>query len=139
MLSNVFPEPEDSGLRGAELAIEDNLTSGQFLGHDYPLTNYVADEEADLLDAFEEMQEQDIDLFVANVPASALIAMADRLDEGQMLFNAGARDDHLRGSQCHPQVLHTQPSYAMLTDALVHAIEAFVSTGSGPLTDAHAL
>lgn len=144
VLSNVFPEPEDSGLRGAELAIEDNLTSGQFLGHDYPLTTYVAEEEADLLDAFEEMQEQDIDLFVANVPASTLIAMADRLDEGQMLFNAGARDDHLRGSQCHPQVLHTQPSYAMLTDALVQWLklrrwdDVLMITGPTPQDQAYA-
>ncbi|MEP1268764.1 MAG: branched-chain amino acid ABC transporter substrate-binding protein, partial [Marinobacter sp.] len=37
VLSNVIPEPEDAGLRGAELAINDNSTTGKFLGQTYSL------------------------------------------------------------------------------------------------------
>ena len=37
VLSNVIPEPTDAGLRGAELAIVDNNTTGRFLKHDYQL------------------------------------------------------------------------------------------------------
>jgi len=36
VLSNVIPEPEDAGLRGAELAINDNSTTGKFLGKPTP-------------------------------------------------------------------------------------------------------
>ena len=35
LLSNVIPEPEDAGLRGAELAITDSNSTGRFLKHSY--------------------------------------------------------------------------------------------------------
>jgi len=35
VLSNLDPILEDEGFYGVKLAIEDNLTTGRFLGHDY--------------------------------------------------------------------------------------------------------
>jgi ABC transporter substrate binding protein (PQQ-dependent alcohol dehydrogenase system) len=35
-----------------------------------------------------------------------------------LVFNAGAKDDALRTTECHVNLLHTVPSFAMLTDSL---------------------
>ena len=43
-LSNLDAVPEDEGLRGAELGIEDNATTGRFLNHSYSLEPFIAEE-----------------------------------------------------------------------------------------------
>lgn len=118
VLSNVTPEPEDAGLRGAELGIEDNNTTGRFLDHLYALTSRVVDSEDQAQEALEQMLDEGITLFVLRVPADTLGTMANKTVGKALLFNAGARDDELRVTGCQPHVMHTQPSYAMLTDGL---------------------
>ncbi|MBC7182027.1 MAG: ABC transporter substrate-binding protein [Marinobacter sp.] len=118
VLSNVIPEPEDAGLRGAELAINDNNTTGRFLGQTYILQSEIAESESAAVAAFDAMLEQGIELFVVNAPAATLKTLTDRAGDNTLIFNAGAKDDRLRTGQCHPNLLHTMPSYAMLTDAL---------------------
>ncbi|MDX1633295.1 MAG: ABC transporter substrate-binding protein [Marinobacter sp.] len=129
VLSNVLPEPEDAGLRGAELGIDDNNSTGRFLNQKYILKAVVAADETVAMAALEALVAEGIDKIVLNVPANTLQAMADRATELQamgtrsggrqvLLFNASAREDHLRVRDCRPNVLHTHPSHAMLTDAL---------------------
>ena len=118
VLSNVLPEPEDAGLRGAELAIADNQTTGKFLGQDYRLEPRLSDSQADTVAAFNDLQDAGVRLFVVNAPASAVTALADAAGDDTLLLNAGAKDDALRTADCHPNLLHTIPSYSMLTDAL---------------------
>lgn len=135
VLSNVTPEPEDAGLRGAELGIEDNDATGKFLDQTYTLEPVMASDEGGAMAALENMLENDIDLLVTRVPADTLRAMARKADGKALLFNAGASDDDLRTSECRPNVLHTIPSYAMLTDALAQWLsmrrwnEVFLITG----------
>ncbi len=118
VLSNVIPDPADAGLRGAELAIDDNNTTGRFLGQTFSLDSVIAESEEQALAALERQLAAGIELFVLRVPATTLTALADKAGTGALLFNAGARDDALRTQDCRPQLLHTIPSYAMLTDAL---------------------
>lgn len=118
VLSNVLPEPEDAGLRGAELAIDDNSTTGKFLGQAYSLRSTVADSTEAAMAAFKTMRQNGVELFVVNAPLKTLKAMTGKADENALIFNAGAKDDALRTGQCHTNLLHTIPSYAMLTDAL---------------------
>lgn len=118
VLSNVLPEPEDAGLRGAELAMADNSTTGKFMGHRYELATQVADSEQAAIAAFENLQQQGVQLFVINAPASTLAAIMGKAAADTLVFNAGAADDALRTRECHNNLLHTIPSYAMLTDAL---------------------
>ncbi len=118
VLSNVIPEPEDAGLRGAELAINDNSTTGRFLGQSYSLQTDVADSEEAAIAAFDAMRESGLELFVVNAPASTLKALTEKAGDSTLIFNAGAKDDALRTGQCHVNLLHTVPSYSMLTDAL---------------------
>ncbi len=118
VLSNVLPEPEDAGLKGAELAIDDNSTTGKFLGQTYSLQSTVANSEEAAIAAFESMRQSGIELFVVNAPSQTLGAMTDKAGGDTLIFNAGAKDDELRTGGCHANLLHTMPSYAMLTDAL---------------------
>lgn len=118
VLSNVIPEPEDAGLRGAELAINDNSTTGKFLGQTYSLRSEVADSANAAIAAFDVMRQSGIELFVVNAPADTLKAITVKADDNTLIFNAGAKDDALRTGNCHINLLHTMPSYAMLTDAL---------------------
>jgi ABC transporter substrate binding protein (PQQ-dependent alcohol dehydrogenase system) len=118
VLSNVIPDPEDAGLRGAELAIADNNTTGKFLNQTYLLEPQQVDSEDAAVAAFERMRQSGIELFVLNTPATTLRTLASKAGNGALLFNAGARDDDLRTRACAPNLLHTIPAYAMLTDAL---------------------
>ena len=118
VLSNVIPEPEDAGLRGAELAIGDNSTTGKFLGQSYSLQSEVAESEEAAIAAFDAMRSSGIELFVVNAPSGTLAAITENAGESTLIFNAGAKDDALRTGQCHVNLLHTLPSYSMLTDAL---------------------
>ncbi|MDK9556506.1 ABC transporter substrate-binding protein [Marinobacter sp. M216] len=118
VLSNVTPEPDDAGLRGAELALEDNSTTGRFLGHTYALTSQVTDSEEAAVAAFDSLQQSGIELFVVNVPASTIRTFMARAGAQTLVFNAGAEDDPLRTADCPANLVHTIPSHAMLTDAL---------------------
>ena len=118
VLSNIIPDPEDAGLRGAELAISDNSTTGKFLGQTYSLLSDVADSEDAAIAAFESMRQNGIDLFVVNAPATTLKSLTEKAGENTLIFNVGAKDDALRTAECHVNLLHTIPSYSMLTDAL---------------------
>ncbi len=118
VLSNVTPEPEDAGLRGAELALADNRTTGKFLGQNYELTTAVSNSSEEVIARFLEMQKQGIRLFVLNVPAPSLLQVMTDAAPDSLIFNAGAKDDALRTRNCQPNLVHSIPSYAMLTDAL---------------------
>ncbi len=117
LLSNVIPEPEDAGRRGAELAIIDSNSTGRFLKHSYSLEVAERDDSADLLAAARELHARGVRLFVVNAPAATLKQLSADLGDS-LLLNAGSADDGLRQHQCLNNVLHTLPSRAMLADAL---------------------
>ncbi|MDH4558310.1 branched-chain amino acid ABC transporter substrate-binding protein [Pseudomonas sp. BN417] len=117
LLSNAIPEPEDAGLRGAELAIGDSNSTGRFLKHSYALSAVQAATAAELLDKARALHDQGLRLFVVNAPAEQVLQLADALPDS-LLFNAGSADDALRGAQCRANLLHSLPNRAMLADAL---------------------
>ena len=117
LLSNVIGEPEDAGLRGAELAIADSNSTGRFLKHAYRLDVAEHDDSESLLEAATALHGQGVRLFVVNAPAATLRKLSQTLDDS-LLINAGSSDDNLRQSECLANVLHTLPSRAMLADAL---------------------
>lgn len=74
----------------------------------------------------------------ADVSQFAIISDPDRRFKFSIISKAVVPDVSL----IDPEVTETMSAYLTActgVDALVHAIEAFVSTGSGPLTDTHAL
>ncbi|MDX8351943.1 ABC transporter substrate-binding protein [Cognatiyoonia sp. IB215182] len=117
-LSNLDPEPEDIGLAGALTGLEDNTTTGRFLGHTYAISEVILEEGDDPLAAAADLLSE-TSFVVLDAPADTLLAIAD-LPEAQdaLLFNAAAGDVALRNEACRANVLHTLPSDAMRTDAL---------------------
>ena len=137
-LSNLDPPPEDSGLQGARLAVEDNATTGGFLGHAYTLDEVIVGEDEAFLPAAEAALAAGARLIVANVPSADLLTLADLPAAAEaLIFNAGAPDDALRLDSCRGNVLHTLPSRAMLADALMQFFvkkrwtDLFVVVGEG--------
>jgi len=118
LISNAFPEPEDSGIRGAEVAVRDNNTTGRFLKQKYSLEALHSDDPDELLQFAEELHQDGVRFFVANLTSDQLRALYQVTGDDALIFNAGSKDDRLRVDQCIPGLLHTLPSRAMLADAL---------------------
>lgn len=118
VLSNLDPVPEDEGLAGAQLGIEDNATTGKFLGQNYALETVRVEEGADIAAAGKELLAK-TKLLILKAPQSDLLAIAD-LPEAKdtILFNVADTGDELRAGSCRANLLHTIPSRAMLADAL---------------------
>ncbi len=117
LLSNVIPEPEDAGLRGAELAIVDSNSTGRFLKHHYRLDSATSETPEALLEQAARLHADGLRLFVVNAPADTLRQLSAALPDS-LLYNAGSADDALRSQSCLNNVLHTLPSRSMLADAL---------------------
>lgn len=117
LLSNVIPEPEDAGLRGAELAITDSNSTERFLKHSYVLDAVTSETSDDLLQQAARQHGDGLRLFVVNAPAATLRQLAEAMPDS-LLINAGSADDALRSQNCQVNVLHTLPSRNMLADAL---------------------
>jgi ABC transporter substrate binding protein (PQQ-dependent alcohol dehydrogenase system) len=112
-------ELTDEGLAGASLGIEDNRTTGRFLGHAYELNELIVPEDGDVAAAVQDLIAAGERFFVADLLAEDLLAIAKVPGaEGALIFNARALDDVLRTDECLPNVFHTMPSRAMKADAL---------------------
>src|SRR5689334_12656434 len=117
-LSLVEQPAENDGLAGAKLAIEDNNTTGKFLGQRFTLEERRIKEGEDPVPAATALAEKN-GFIITDLPADALLKVSDALRErGTLLFNAGAIDERLREADCRANVIHTAPTRAMLAEAL---------------------
>lgn len=117
-VSRLDLEPEDLGVAGAELAIDDNTTTGRFFGQSFELvTEHAAPDAA--VETLGAMIDEGVGFVAVMAEAETLIDLADAAGEDVLLFNVTAPDEALRGEQCRANLLHIAPSRAMLTDALV--------------------
>ena len=122
VLSNLFVEPSDSGLRGAELAIADSNTTGRFLNQQYQMINVVEEDAKVLLEkAFAAIASHPNILILANMPSPTLKTLLNdrRIFQQTIVFNIADKANALRTSDCATGLLHTLPDRAMLADALV--------------------
>ncbi len=118
-LSNLDPFIQGKGMAGAELAIDDNNTTGQFTGQDYQLTKVMLPADADVVKAFNDQVGADYAFVVLNLKADSLLKLADLpAAQQKLLFDASTTDDALRNEQCRANLLHMLPSRAMRADAL---------------------
>ena len=119
-LNNEDPIPDDEGLKGAELGIQDSNATGRFVGLKFDLRTTVVEPGGDLEAAFAEVVEREQPGFVVvNAPADDLLALADlAARKDVVLLNVGAPDVRLRDADCRAGLLHVLPSRDMLTDAL---------------------
>jgi ABC transporter substrate binding protein (PQQ-dependent alcohol dehydrogenase system) len=110
---------ENNGVAGAQLAINDNNTTGKFLNQQFSLEEIRIDASKDAAAAVAALAERGVALVVVDLPADVLLAAADAGKSANLLlFNAGAIDDRLREEDCRANVIHTAPTRSMLADAL---------------------
>jgi len=113
-----MPPPND-GVAGAQLAIEDNNTTGRFLNQRFTLEDVRIKPTDDPAAAVAGLIERGIALVIADLPADVLLKAADAgRERGLVFFNAGAIDERLREEDCRANVIHTAPTRAMLADGL---------------------
>lgn len=113
-----MPAPDD-GLAGAQMAADDDDTTGKFLNQRFSLVDVHLKDGDDPAAAVQKLAAQGIKLVVTDLPADALLKAADAGKAGGMLFfNAAAVADRLRQEDCRANIVHTAPSRAMLADGL---------------------
>ncbi|MEO0913591.1 MAG: ABC transporter substrate-binding protein, partial [Pseudomonadota bacterium] len=117
-LSNLDPLPPDLGVAGAATAVDENATTGRFLGHTYTLESTFVAEGEDPLAAAAKLLETSPYLLLDAPDAVQLDIAALPAAEGAVLFNVSSGSAALRDEACRPNLLHTAASDAMRTDAL---------------------
>src|SRR6516165_5368443 len=109
----------NAGLAGAQLAIDDNNTTGKFLNQSFALQEILLNGDDDPTAAVQKLADSGVSLIVTDLPADILLKVADAgRERGITFFNSGATDDRLRQEDCRANVIHTAPTRAMLADAL---------------------
>jgi ABC transporter substrate binding protein (PQQ-dependent alcohol dehydrogenase system) len=118
-ISRLNAVPDDAGVRGAELAVKDNNTTGRFTKQSFSLKRYDLPKSGDAAALIEQIVQDGIGLVLVDASAERLLALADAArGKSVLLFNLGAVDTRLREDDCRANVTHMAPSRAMLADAL---------------------
>jgi ABC transporter substrate binding protein (PQQ-dependent alcohol dehydrogenase system) len=118
-ISLIEVPPNNDGVAGARLALEDNNTTGKFLNQHFSLEEVRIREGSDPVKVVSQLADGGISFFIADLAADALLNIADAgRPRGLVFFNAGAIDDRLREEDCRPNVVHTAPTRSMLADGL---------------------
>ena len=120
VLSNVIEEPNDLGLKGAQIAIIDSNKSAKFLNQNFNLETKVSYDENDLISTFEEFIKNKDQYVILNVEDSLLEKLLKNpLSKDVLLINASSENTNLRKTICEKNLLHTSASNAMLYDGLM--------------------
>ncbi len=123
VLSNLDEEPGDLGIAGAEVGLDENRTTGKFLGHQYELVVSSVPEGEDPVEKARQSL-QNSQLLIVDAPMETLLSIADLAEAANaLIFNVSAPDQALRNDRCRANVLHTLPSLAMRTDALAQFLQ----------------
>ncbi|HEV3184616.1 MAG TPA: ABC transporter substrate-binding protein [Xanthobacteraceae bacterium] len=118
-LSLVDVPAANDGVAGAELAIEDDNTTGKFLDQHFTLAPVDLKDSDDPAAAVATLAQRGAALVITDLPAAAVLKAADAgRPRGLLFFNAGATDDRLREEDCRANVVHVAPTRSMLADGL---------------------
>jgi ABC transporter substrate binding protein (PQQ-dependent alcohol dehydrogenase system) len=118
-LSLLQVPPDNDGMAGAQVAIDDNNTTGSFLNQHFALEEVRLKDKDDAAAAALGLADRGISLIVAALPADDLVKVADAgRARGLVFLNAFATDDRLREEDCRANVIHTAPTRSMLADGL---------------------
>jgi ABC transporter substrate binding protein (PQQ-dependent alcohol dehydrogenase system) len=124
VLSNLDAVPEDEGIAGAEVGLEDNITTGKFLNQTFSLDIRSVPVGGDIIAETRDALAS-TDLILVDAPTAALTQVTDLAEASSALFfNVSNYDDSLRNEDCRANLLHTLPSYAMRSDALMQLLQS---------------
>ena len=117
--SRLDVEPDDAGVAGAKMGIEENNAGGRFMGHHYTLDVETASSPEEAIAALEKLHQSGHNYIVVDATAPTLLALSDwAKGKDILLFNVRATDVSLRQEDCRPNVMHIVPDRYMLADAL---------------------
>ena len=116
-ISRLDLPPDDLGFAGARLAIEDNDTTGRFMGQDFDATEVATTPDAAMAD-LDRLLSDGIAFVVVLADDQMTLDLADRAGDRALILNALARGDRLRGADCRLNTIHVAPSHAMMADGL---------------------
>lgn len=143
-LSNLDARPETLGLDGAKLGVKENRTTGSFLGQSYRLTVTSVAPDTDIREAAAAALSK-TGFLIVDAPMDALLHVADLpAARDALIFNVAAPDPELRSQECRKNVLHTLPSIAMRTDAVIQFlvskrwVNLVLISGTNPADTAYA-
>lgn len=112
------PAPDD-GLAGAQLATDDDNTTGRFMGQQFALVDTPVRADDDPVAALNTLIGQGIRLVITDIPADGVLKLADAgQGQGVTVFNVAAPDDSLREENCRGNMIHVAPTRSMLADAV---------------------
>jgi ABC transporter substrate binding protein (PQQ-dependent alcohol dehydrogenase system) len=118
-LSRLNVEPDDLGVAGAEIALQDDNTTGRFTKQQFTLDVELVPVGGDSVAALEKLVESGHHFVLVDAPAETLLRLSDAVKgKDVLLFNVRAPDVSLRQEDCRANVLHTAPDLDMLADAL---------------------
>jgi ABC transporter substrate binding protein (PQQ-dependent alcohol dehydrogenase system) len=109
----------NDGLAGAQLATEDDNTTGRFLNQHYTLIETLLGEGDDPVAAMNALADRGTSFIVTSLDADRLLKIGDAgKARGETFINASALDERLREQDCRANVIHVAPTRSMLADAL---------------------
>lgn len=119
-LSSREQPPDDLGVKGAQLGVTDNNTTGRFLGHQYRLIVETVASTSQAVEVANRWLAEGSGLTLVDLPSTTLEAVLTNtpINTKGVLINVSNPDDRWRVTDCTPRLLHTTPSRAMLADAL---------------------
>jgi ABC transporter substrate binding protein (PQQ-dependent alcohol dehydrogenase system) len=111
--------PADDFVAGVQMAMEDDNTTGKFLDQSFSIVDLKLKPGDDPIEALNGMFADGVRLFIVDLPADKVLALADAARaKDALVFNAGASDDRLREEDCRANLFHTAPTRSMLADGL---------------------
>jgi ABC transporter substrate binding protein (PQQ-dependent alcohol dehydrogenase system) len=128
-LGKAYKEPEhlslmdkvltDEGVAGARLGIQDDNTTGSFLGQKFELVENIVPTDGDVVAKAKEILGQGPAVIIADLKAADLLAVADLPEaKNAIILNIRSSDDKLRQEDCRANLFHIIPDWAMRADAL---------------------
>ena len=121
---SINPEIVDNGILGSKMAIKDNNTTGQFTNQNFKLIEKKIKPKESAKEIFENFRKNKYKFFILNVSKDDFIEIqSSDLIEDSIVINASLKDNNLRNQNCNKNVLHTAPSYKMLSDALIQFLK----------------
>jgi ABC transporter substrate binding protein (PQQ-dependent alcohol dehydrogenase system) len=139
VLSNVIADPDDLGIKGAELSIKDSNKSAKFLNQNFTLEKTISFDKKELITSFEKFINEGNSFVILNVEDDFLKELLNNpLSKKALLFNASSQTTSLRQDYCQQNLLHTTPSNAMLYDGLAQFLvkrnfkDIFLLSGKNP-------
>ncbi len=144
-LSLVDKHVTDKGIQGARVALGEDNRTGRLIGQDYKMLEVIVPPDGDVVAKAKELIAAGHGLFVADLEAPDLNAVADLPEaKSAIFFDIRTSDDSLRQEQCRANVFHVAPSRAMRADALAQYLvwkkwrRWFLIVGKTPADEAYA-